>query len=68
MKTHYKVEPNLGEVFEYIGKKARCVADNTNSESNCGECIFAGTMRCATICCASHERYDERDVHFEKVD
>lgn len=68
MKVITKIYPDLGEVFEYVGIKAKCVADDPESIFNCPNCAFHGSLECDTICCASHERNDERDVHFEKVD
>ena len=68
MKVRTKIHPELDEEFEYIGKRVRCVEDESNRDDQCESCAFHGSLRCNTICCASHERDDMRDVHFEKVD
>lgn len=67
MKTWTKIEPELGEVFEYIGVKAKCVEDDPHESRNCKMCAFYGSLRCDTICCAAHEREDDRDVHFIRL-
>ena len=68
MKVITKIHPELDEVFEYIGIKSKCVEDNTHNGNCCTNCAFRGSLECDTICCASHERRDGRDVHFKKVD
>ena len=68
MKVITKIHADLGEVFEYVGIKAKCVEDNIHNGNCCTNCAFRGSLECDTILCASHERDDERDVHFEKVD
>lgn len=67
MKTWTKIEPEVGEVFEYIGKRVQCVEDNPYYAHQCASCAFYGSQRCTTICCAAHEREDEKDVHFIKL-
>lgn len=68
MKVITKIHPELDEVFEYIGIKSKCVEDNIHNGNCCTNCAFYNSLECDTICCASRERYDERAVHFEKVD
>lgn len=67
MKTWTKIEPEVGEIFEYIGKRVQCVEDNPYDANQCASCAFYGLLRCTTICCAEHEREDERNVHFIKL-
>nr|DAE54723.1 MAG TPA: hypothetical protein [Caudoviricetes sp.] len=68
MKVKTKIHPDLGEVFEYEGIKVKCVADDNKRYADCSGCAFQESPKCDTICCAYHEREDERGVHFEKVD
>ena len=68
MKVKTKIHPDVWEVFEYLGKKVRCVEDDTRWDDQCGICAFRNSLECDTICCTSPERTDMRDVHFEKVD
>lgn len=56
MKTITKTEPNSGEVFEYLGMRVQCVKDDPNDADRCVLCAFYGSKRCATVCCAEHER------------
>lgn len=67
MRVHKRIEPEFGEEFECIGKKVRCVEDDTNRDDQCTSCAFYGSLRCTTVCCASHEREDMRDVHFVEL-
>ena len=67
MKTWTKIEPEVGEVFEYIGKRVQCVEDNPYDANQCASCAFYGSLRCTTVCCAEHERGDKRNVHFIKL-
>lgn len=67
MKVRTTIYPDLGEIFEYVGIKAECVEDDINSGTCCKNCAFRDSLECDTICCASHERDDERNVHFIKV-
>lgn len=68
MRVRINIHPELGEVFEYEGLKVKCVADDNKRYTNCPYCAFRASLECDTICCESHERRDERDVHFVKVD
>lgn len=68
MRVRTTIYPEQGEVFEYEGIKVKCVADDNKRYTNCPYCAFRDSLEgCDTICCASHERRDERDVHFIKV-
>lgn len=67
MKTWTKIEPEVGEVFEYLGMGVKCVEDNPHNERECTDCAFHGRGQCDTICCAAYERKDENDVHFIKL-
>ena len=67
MKTWTKIEPEVGEVFEYIGKRVQCVEDNPYDSRECRRCAFYRCGQCDTIYCAEHEREDERNVHFIKL-
>lgn len=67
MKTWTKIEPEVGEVFEYIGKRVRCVEDNPYDANQCALCAFYGSLRCTTVYCAERERGDKRNVHFIKL-
>lgn len=67
MKTWTKIEPEAGEVFEYLGMRVQCTEGNPYIERNCTDCAFHRRGQCDTICCAAHEREDEKDVHFIKL-
>ncbi|WAX09855.1 hypothetical protein BT681P2_00016 [Bacteroides phage BT681P2] len=67
MKTIAKIEPNLGEVFEYMGVKAECVRGDAFGFRKCIKCAFRGSKKCDTLRCSRYEREDDRDVHFIKL-
>lgn len=68
MKKKNKIEPKIGEVFEYMGVKAECVIADVFGFRKCIKCAFRGSKKCDTLCCTRYEREDDRSVHFEKVD
>lgn len=67
MKTWTKLEPEVREVFEYLGMRVQCVEDDPYDSRNCTDCAFHGRGQCDTIYCAEHERVDEKCVHFIKL-
>lgn len=67
MIVHTKIEPMVGEEFEYAGIKAKCILDDPHDFFNCPNCVFHNSEQCDTICCADHERLDESQVHFVKL-
>lgn len=67
IRSIVKIEPELGEVFEYLGVRAQCIEDDAYDSRECRRCAFYGCKQCDTICCAAHERGDDKDVHFIKL-
>lgn len=68
MRVHTRIEPEQGEEFEYEGIKVKCVLDDPPGLLNCPNCVFHNSRQCDTICCADHERFDDSQVHFVKVE
>lgn len=66
MKVETKIEPELGEVIEYVGFKAKCV-EGPDDENLCQSCAFHGLLRCDIVCCTKYERKDNKEVYFIKV-
>lgn len=67
MKKKDKIEPEIGEVFEYMGVKAECVRDDVFGFRKCIKCAFRGSKKCDTLRCLRYEREDDRGVHFIKL-
>ena len=67
MKKKGKIEPEIGEVFEYLGVKAECVRDDVFGFRNCLRCAFRGSGECDTLSCSRYEREDDTDVHFIRL-
>ncbi|WAX10004.1 hypothetical protein BT709P1_00036 [Bacteroides phage BT709P1] len=67
MKKKGMIEPEIGEVFEYMGVKAECVRTDEFGFRQCLKCAFRGSEDCNTLCCSRYEREDDIDVHFIKL-
>lgn len=67
MKKKGKIEPEIGEVFEYMGVKAECVRAEEVCFRQCIKCAFRGSEKCDTLSCSRYEREDDIDAHFIKL-
>ena len=63
MKEFIVRQYEIGEVFEYEGKKLKCC------EGSCTECVFKDASRatCHEFLCCNDEREDDTCVHFEEL-
>lgn len=62
------IEPKVGEVFEYVGIKAKCIVDRKMPKNPCSRCCFSTSGWCHKIECNGYNRADGVDVHFKKVE
>lgn len=62
-------EIEIGNKFKCLGRKFKCVEDNTyESSNNCKEhCALYCDILCEFMACNTDEREDGKYVHFEEV-
>lgn len=63
MKEFIVRQYEIGEVFEYEGKKLKCC------KGSCSDCVFkdASLSTCHEFLCCNEEREDDTCVHFEEL-
>lgn len=61
------ITPKIGEVFEFEGRKAKCLKDRPTTERPCKLCCFLRSGLCHKLNCVGKGRFDGKDVHFRKV-
>lgn len=66
-----KIEPKIGEVFEWKGKKLKCldVPHFGIYDDICMGCYFDDDIRggCGKIKCSGQDRKDKKNVYFKEV-